>query len=299
MKKFLAFIFLLWLCGGANAQWAWPNKVNVIVTANVTYDNNTGLFTYTYALTSASQSVQEVGGFHVPLRGGTVVNMQSPLGWEFAVNRDGSIAGWCACAEEGFVIPPGYVQDGRGLPSIYQIKPGQTLAGFSFQSPDPPSTGTFYAQGWVPIPIEDVDFPAGQEPYEPDFPDNLFKGETQTPLRSESFYPGGRRPAVDGFLSFLTLKDGDAKQAPVLVDIVFGANGEAVAQATFRALLNDVDVTGQFVVMDANRRRAYFQLGTASALKVGRNVLVTTVDGTVPGATRSATDTDRVVFLVQ
>ena len=153
--------------------------------------------------------------------------------------------------------------------------------------------------GWVPIPIEGVDFPAGQQPYQPNFPDNLFKGYTQTPARTEFQFPGGRRPAVDNFLVFLTLKDNDRRQGSVLIEVAFGVSGESVNQNTFNAKLNNVDVTAQFVVMGNNRSRAYFQLGSSSPLQLGRNVITTTVDGTVPGATRSAKDTDRVVFLIE
>ena len=235
----------------------------------------------------------------MPLRGATVINSRAPRGWTSSVSHDGTRIHWCACAEEGIMIPPNYVDDGRDLPSLYDIKPKQTLTGFSFQSPDPPSTGEYYAMGWVPIPIEGVDFPAGQQPYQPNFPDTLFKGYTQTPARTEFQFPGGRRPAVDNFLVFLTLKDNDRRQGSVLIEVAFGVSGESVNQNTFNAKLNNVDVTAQFVVMGNNRSRAYFQLGSSSPLQLGRNVITTTVDGTVPGATRSAKDTDRVVFLME
>lgn len=151
----------------------------------------------------------------------------------------------------------------------------------------------------MPIPIEGIDFPVGQEPSEPDFPDNLFNSQTQTPLRNEIQYAGGGSPAVSNFLVFLTIKDGDVKPAPLLVDVAFGINGELVNQSTFRAKLNNVDVTSQFITMDGSRRRAYFQLGTSMPLKLGKNLLTTTVDGIVPGTKRSATDADRITFTVQ
>ena len=299
MKKVIQFLIILCTSLNACADTPLPNQVSVAVTPEVTYDINTGLFTYSYSLASMSNSAQNVAGYFVPLRGATATNLRAPRGWSATVNLEGSRIHWCACEEEGIVIPPNYVDDGRDLPSMYDIKPGQKLAGFSFQSPDPPSSGEFFAMGWVPIPIEGVDFPPGQQPVQPNFPDNLFKGQTQTPARTEIQFPGGRRPAVDNFLVFLTIKDNDVRQAAVLVDIAFGVTGESVDQNTFNAQLNNVDVTAQFTVMANNRRRAYFQLGASSPLQLGRNVITTTVDGTVPGATRSAKDSDRVVFLVQ
>lgn len=68
---------------------------------------------------------------------------------------------------------------------------------------------------------------------------------------------------------------------------------------TFTAKLNGADVSAQFLVLEPNRRRAVFQFGPGSPLMSGKNVLTTSVDGTVPGSTHTATDSDRVVFLAQ
>ena len=94
------------------------------------------------------------------------------------------------------------------------------------------------------------------------------------------------------------IADGDVRPAPVLIDIVFGANGETVRQETFRATLNNVDVTHKFVVTGPNSRRGVFAVGLGS-VSLGRNVLLTTVEGIVPGTTRTASDTDRISFTVQ
>ena len=96
---------------------------------------------------------------------------------------------------------------------------------------------------------------------------------------------------------FTSINDGGSYQAPLLVDVAFGQQGEVVDIATFKATLNGVDITSQFVALEPKRRRA--QLSIGAALKSGKNVLTTTVQGTVPGASRSAKDTDRVTFLVQ
>ena len=284
----------------ASAQGDVRNKLAATAAATVTYDSNTGLFTYTYVLTSGPQSLQEIESFYVPLRGTTVVNLRAPAGWIALLKAtDDGMVVWCACAPEGIVVPPDFVDYGQLVPSIYQVKPGQSLGGFSFQSPDPPTTGTFYAAGFAQLPMEGVDFPPGMSPDVPTFPNDVFAGQSYSPLRVESTFLGGRRPAVDAFVTFLTLKDGDSKVAPVLVDIVFGPNGGTVYADTFRAALNGVDITGQFLATSSTRRRAYLQLGSGSALKSGVNVLITSVDGMVPGATRTATDTDRLKFLIQ
>jgi hypothetical protein len=275
-----------------------PSQVNVSVNATVAYDPNTGMFTYSYTLTNFADAALEVDDFVIPLRATSVINVQSPAGWESLLHFDGSKMHWCACSENGFTIPPGYVQDGRGLPSKFQIKPGQTLSGFSFQSAYPQSPGEFYAGGWVPILIEGVDFPEGQEPQTPGFPANMFRGAlAASPFSNPTLEFGGRRPAVDGFLVFTSIKDGGSYPAPLLIDVLFGQQGEVVDTSTFKATLNGVDITSQFVTLDPKRRRAQVTIG--SALKMGKNVLTTSIQGTVPGASRSAKDTDRVTFLIQ
>lgn len=298
MRKTLLLMLLVLAVPLAHAAIEWPNKVSVSVNADVTYDATTGLFTYRYTLTSDPASVQEVSGFHLRV-GGSVLNTVSPRGWKGRVNVSGDMVSWAASEPEGIVIPPGYVDDGNLLPSIYQIKPGQTLGGFSFQSPDPPQFDVFYAEGFVRIPAEGVDFEPGNMPVIPDFPDDLFKGPpTKVPRYSENLFFGGRRPGVDGFLVFKNIENGDVRPAPVLIDLVFGVNGEAVRQETFRATLNNVDVTHKFVVTGPDTRRGVFPVGLGG-VKTGRNVLLTTVEGTVPGTTRTAADTDRISFTVE
>lgn len=283
---------------GAFAAVELPGNIRATVNGTTSFDNNTGLYTYNYSITNYGDSPKSVDEFYIPLRGATILNVVSPAGWEAGVNRAQTRVGWCACREDGFVLPAGYVDDGRGIPSQYVVKPGATLSGFSFQSPYPPSPGIFYAGGWVPIPLEGIDFPEGQEPAIPEFPMNLLSGEVTGPLKSDTAYLGGRRPAVDGFLVFMNMRDGEAYSTPVIVDILFSQNGENVLLPSFKASLNGQDVTASFKEIDVNRRRAVFEAGGGSALKIGKNTLDTAVDGTVTGS-RKATDTDRVIFIAR
>lgn len=298
LVNLITLLGMLFFMALAQAAVEIPNKVKVTLAAEISYDANSGLFTYTYTALSDPASEQEVDNIVIPLIG-SIINIQSPYGWTGRVNADGTMLSWCACEPFGIIIPPGYVDDGNVLPSIYQIKPGGSLGGFSFQSLEPPGSGTFHAGGFVRIPVEGVDFQPGEEPVIPDWPDNLYASQTQVPVHSENtnLFPGGRRPAVDGFLQFKNIKNRDAKNPPVVVEIVFAAKGEIVDQSTFRATLNSMDVTGKFVEIAPNQRRAVFPLGLG-AVKSGRNVLLTTVKGVVPGTNRTATDTDRITFTV-
>jgi hypothetical protein len=174
-----------------------PNNVSANVIGTTSFDNVTGLYTYRYSIANDGQSPKPVHEIHIPLRGASILNIVAPIGWEGSVNKSQKMIGWCACAEDGFVPPPGYVNDGRGILSRFAVMPGSTLAGFSFQSPYPPSPGVFYAGAWVPVPVEGVDFTAGLEPPIPDFPTNLLSGSVVGPLKSDARYVGGRRPAVE------------------------------------------------------------------------------------------------------
>ncbi|HEU4851521.1 MAG TPA: hypothetical protein VFT37_05135 [Telluria sp.] len=178
------------ISSGAFAAVESPGNIRATVNGTTSFDNNTGLYTYRYSITNYGDSPKSVHEFHIPLRGATILNVVSPAGWEASVNRAQTMMGWCACRVDGFVPPPGYVNDGRGIPSKYVVMPGATLSGFSFQSPYPPAPGIFYAGGWVPIPVEGIDFPEGQEPDLPEFPMNLLSGEVTGPMKSDA---AGRR----------------------------------------------------------------------------------------------------------
>lgn len=182
MRLFLVALSLILLVTVAAGAAVLSNKVSVTLKAKVTHDSHSGLYTYQYTVVSDSSSVREVTGFYL-ITSSNIINITSPKGWEPGQSGDGSYIRWAASAEEGFVIPPGYVDDGNLLPSIYQIKPGTQLSGFSFQSLDPPVEGIFYAEGFARIPVEGVDFPPGEEPSGPGWPDNLFKGSTKLPAK--------------------------------------------------------------------------------------------------------------------
>jgi hypothetical protein len=181
--KFLTIWALVFFAffSSASAAVELPGNISASVSGTTSFDSNTGLYTYHYAITNHGESPRPVHELYISLRDASVSNIVTPPGWEGSVNKAQTLIGWCACKEEGFVPPPGYVNDGRGIPSKFAVMPGATLSGFSFQSPHPPSPGIFYAGGWVPIPIEGIDFPEGQEPAVPDFPMDMLSGTVSGP----------------------------------------------------------------------------------------------------------------------
>ncbi len=277
------------------------NLVDVVVDADVRFNGATGLYEYSYRLTSLATSVQEVWFFVLQLPSSVaagVTNPRSPVGWSFASSDRGFIS-WAAT--EG-PIPPDSVDDGNVDPSPFQLTPGQTLAGFGFDSPDAPDTVTFFAQGFTKLPQVTNDpeelLQAGQVLL--DFTQNSFSALTSGPVSTAGRPPfrGGRRPAVDGFLVFANIAKGETKHAPVAIVINFSADGEQVDQSTFHASLNGIDVTAAFQPGGNHGDLIAVFDFDSSPLQVGRNVLLTTVDGIVPGTTRTASDTDRLTFTV-
>lgn len=303
---FVAFVFVAFvlLLPAARAQVLVAptpaNQLSVTVNPTVTFDSAAGLYTYTYTLTNSSASAQAAWLFALQLDGAANSSI-SPTGWSSAVHDDQPLISWAA-TDVG-TLPPDYVDTGNIPPSPFVITPGAALGGFQLVSPDPPGTVTFFAQGdtlLTQVASDLDDLP--QEGLEvPPLTADSFSGSTTGPVsldNSQVFF-GGRRPAVDTFLVFLNLATGDTKTAPVGVVIQLGINGETVDPTTFSATLNGTDATTLFAPgPNANQMTAIFSPGT-TPLTTGKNVLITSVSGIVPGTTRTANDVDRVTFTVQ
>lgn len=288
----------------AVAAYIAPNNVKVQAKADVSYDAASGLYTYSYSFANDPTSVLEVSDIIIPLNRSAVINVTVPQGWSMGASLDGVITtgGTISFSATGSDDNTPLIWDGvTPPPSTYQIKQGQTLSGFSFQSPDPPAVIDFHAQGYTKIPELGVDVPdydvLGISPPSDVDPSESFKGQTKGPNYTETLYTGNRRPATDGFLVFKNLVSRDTKVAPVQVDIEFGINGETVDQNTFRATLNSKDITAQFKPTGPKTMRAVFQ---PTQLNIGgRNTLLTTVQGILPSNGRTVGDVDRITFTVQ
>lgn len=157
---------------------------------------------YLYRVTSDPTSIQEIWFFALEFNGKIVdTSVTSPQGWTFGDHDDRPIISWAAT--EG-PVPSDFIDDGNVPPSPFQIKPGQTLGGFSFRSPDPPATARFFAEGFTKLPqvTEDV----GELPQEGeevlDFTENSFTGFTSAPtaITGQPFL-GGRRLVSMAFWS--------------------------------------------------------------------------------------------------
>ena len=306
LRKSLAGLLLVgigWLPTLGEAEILVPvlptNLVDVTVAVDTKFDPATQLYTYSYSVTSLPTSQQNIQNFSIEFNG-EVLNVTSPRGWMSIPFFMEPIMSWAAIEVPKESIPPGYVNDGSLFPSPFQIKPGETLGGFSLQSPSPPQAVKFYVRGFAPLPraTSEDDFDDAGITI-PVFPDDSKVGGTLGPrLTDNLIFAGGRRPSVDGFLGFVGNENGETRRLPVSILIRFGVNGETVFPDTFRAALNREDVTQRFIKTgNGTERVALFELGQ-SPLVLGRNVLTTSVDGLVPDTTRTATDSDAFTFFV-
>jgi hypothetical protein len=277
MLKLTVLLGILTLVTPLRAQVVVPpqpgNQLSVKVTASVTQDT-TGLYTYNYSVSNSASSIQNAWFIVAQLAGDaaqSIVNPQSPTGWTFMKSPNGPTVSWAA-TDPGTVSDNG-PDDGSVPPSPYEIQPGQSLAGFSFQSAKPPTAIRIYVQGFAPIPAAgdagDLD-EAGYQSLD----------LTQDSVITLSQGPQPSNSAVQlsgqGFMTFVGLGSGMV-QAPLTVGVQF--NSQAVNQSGFVATLNGVDVTQNFAPTSPGTKAnltATFAVGT-SPLQNGPNVLEASV----------------------
>lgn len=302
-----------------NPDYITSGHVQAQAVPLVTYDAVTGLYTYNYTFRNDLTSLLEIDEVKIPLNGSSAINVVMPRGWTKYVWQEeawAQLGATLVMAATETPLPPDYVDDGSIPSSPFQIKPGQVLGGFSFQSPDPPVSGNFYAEGFTQLPRLGIDVPEeyeelGLTPPSPFDPSESYKGIVQVPQGPIRSLGGGgtkyvivdplasRDPSMDGFLAFTNIANGNIKFAPLTIDIRFAINGESVDQSTFKAYLNSEDITAEFKTVDALTRRAVIQPEHLDLNIDAWNILLTTVKGTIPRVNNAAWDVDRVTFRVQ
>lgn len=279
------------------------NQVSATVETVVTQDSVSKIYTYNYTVRSAATSKQEIWFFAIEFSGDlrpSIQNVSSPKGWSFGTHQDRQMVSWAA-TDIG-PLPSNFVDDGGIVPGPYQIKPGQSLSGFSFQSPNPPDSATAYFQGFTQLPVVADAGGSGTAVADltdkiKDFADDSLIGLATAPRGNSATQPTGQK-SVDGFLSFLNLPNKVSSRSPVTVSVKFSINGETVDRSSFAATLNGRDVTSSFGPGIAPADLvAVFDI-SSSPLQTGRNVIVATVVGTDPETSISTSDLDRVSFFV-
>ena len=251
-KYFLPFL-LIWLIP---CQLAWgldyekPNKIDIVVFPKVTYDQNRDIFTYIYSLTSTPKSIQEVHSFSV-VTDKNYPDANSPDGWEVHKSTSPGLppmvdwtAGW-GDLPEGKVVP----SHGNIDPSPFNIKSGNSLTGFSFESKGLPGVTTFFSEGFVKIP-DVTEEPVEEGPHSPrDFGRDAFKGGTVGPVAVSDTSLGGLIDRLislkdsmpgygwitnQGIINSLNVKLNSAKQS------ILKGNNKA-AQNQLNAFINELE----------------------------------------------------------
>jgi hypothetical protein len=286
------------------AQSQNHNKLSVVTTPVVSYDASSKLYTYSYSFKNSAQSPQEISMLSLAFsndRIPQIVNVKSPVGWSYLPATDRNAVLWGA-TEMG-PVPTGYVDDGNILPSPYQIKPGQALSGFSFQSSSPPDVATFFAQGFSPLPsAAEIDDSASDA--EKDYMADSYVGATTAPAGILATQSGA--PSVDGFLviempktDFVVTPDISHQGQYISIKIDYAVDGETVDVSSFRAQLNDEDVSKSFApVPNANSLLGLIAIPTygSTSLVSGRNVFIAQIQGVDPSTGGATTKIARVSF---
>lgn len=288
---------------GAQAR----NNLTAYATVAISQDPSTHVYTYSYTVTNDPSSQQSVDNFAFDIDESTpVLEASAPTGWSHGRYTHQNVFEFSSTqgiTDADRVALPG---GGYEVKSPYDIRPGASLCCFVLKTFSPPIQGNAYLQGYAPLPQT-----SGADEYEPDFTalglasgdlaDNSFIVLVDVP--KVPLYDGNRRPAIDGFVAPINIQSANKDEfvAPVTLYLGFAINGETIAIGTFKALLNGVDITQQFVddSDDGYSKHVTLSLGGSGPLQPGSNTLMLSVEGIVPGSTdRYAVDTDRIVFSV-
>lgn len=275
-------------------RYPWNDRVLPSITANVGLDSASGDFEYRYTVANAAGAEQRIN----ILRLTTAVSasfVAAPANWAFMYEPGLPQVLWHA---DGPLHPQWQPLHDADIASFAsEIDPGESLSGFIVRSPCAAAPVAFIASGYnhmrtmeedtlpnVPVPEKDEEGIRGRV---------LGPGDCNAVLEW-----GNRRPATDGFMGLVNFASGAMLPAgAVAIQIRFSRAGEQVDRATFRAEINQQDVTAAFRVNSRGDLVTVFQPG-ASPVQTGRNVLLISVNGVIPGSTRTATDADRITFTV-
>jgi len=273
------------------------NQLAVAISGQVSpKDSSTGLYTYTYTVTNASSSKQEMWIWTLALSGDAaspIVNAVAPTGWEFAKHFGDGTVSWAATKVDS--IPSQDEDQGDVVPSSYQVKPGQSLSGFSFQTPQPTTTVKFYAQGFTQLPVAgDVgDLDAAGYILKDDEDDSII-GVTRGPLPTST----SDQPSALGFFSFEHIINDAVLKSPVTISVHLNQAAGSFDPKSLRISLNGSNITALFTPNLTNSDLQGLLSLQSTPLIVGKNILEGTLPGIPLNGSSSKTDVNTVRFYV-
>ncbi len=275
-------------------RYPWHDRVQPRLTAGVTLDPASNDFIYRFTLANGAGAQQRINMLRLSLAVPAFA-MEAPADWSFMYAPGLPHVVWYA---DGPLHPAWQPLHGGDVASFAsEVEPGASLAGFEVRSPCATGIASFIASGYNHMRTMEEDTLPGQ--VTPDTDPEGIRGTVLGPADCNVVLEwGNRRPATDGFMGVVNFASGATLlPGPIAVQIRFSRSGEQVDRATFRAELNQQDVTAAFRPNSRGDLVAVFQPG-ASAARAGRNVLLISVDGIIPGTTRTGTDADRITFTV-
>lgn len=277
--------------------WIPSDRVDPYIHIATPFDTATQRWTYDFTLGNGADASQDILAFQlqfaVPAAG--ALTSSSPSGWrQLMFSARGAIPGAIFRANQSAPAtenpPP---------PSAAQIPPNDSLSGFTVESEYPPGYARAYVQGYAGYPeAEDLGYDDYTVPHDTT---NSQRRWTLAPtLYPEVLTTGDETEPTDGFLGYMSLRaTGSVLLDPAPVALELAVNGETVFPETLLVTLNGVDVTDGFHPGPADGADlvAVFRLGS-SPLQEGTNVLITNIQGEIPGTSQTGTDTDAIEFTV-
>lgn len=277
--------------------WVPSDRVVPVTVVATNYDTARAIWQYGYVLRNGASAQQDIINWDLSFNAPAIA-ANAPMGWRAARYSPNIVpdpgVGFAALLPDEYM---GY----KKPPSQYQIAPGDSLTSFSIESAYPPGYARSRVQGWAPIP-QLPDSLAYEYYALPDDTLNTRRGWTLGPTRYTQVVTAGSPDGLNanGFLGFMNLAlTGSVLRDPAPIALEFALSGETVFRETFRAVLNGVDVTDRFHpgATDGADIVAVFEVGSLPLVE-GTNVLVTTVEGIVPGTSQRGVDTDVITFTV-
>ncbi|MBI3555082.1 MAG: hypothetical protein HY074_02310 [Deltaproteobacteria bacterium] len=161
-----------------------PTSVVANVVASVKWDPQIKLYTYSYKVQNSNSSPIPLKRFLV-LTSPEPANIQSPNQWHSDFEATIGKTDWITSAPDPNTKNLNVKGAGGGhlLPAFYAIKPGASLSGFSFQSPNPPAATKFMVAGDTDIPAS-TPTSTDDEPA-PNCPGWYFKGPKYETMGAE------------------------------------------------------------------------------------------------------------------
>ena len=167
----------------------WNSHVTVAISPEVAVDLGKGNFSYKFTLNNSRESAQEIQGFIV-ITDQACFNLGAPKCWvvsgpkPYRHPRLPPMVEWYAA---GFLEDRDHNRSSPP-PSPFNVKPGNSLSDFSFESKSLPGIVDYCVDGYARL-LTTEEQPEGSFPPGYTYLDDLFKGKTVGPVKVNNMSP--------------------------------------------------------------------------------------------------------------